>query len=535
MRRRVTLARQLLALQLLILLAVIVGVAAVSIAQSAETVRRAEGRRALSAAETIAATPIVRDLLPTARPRHGSVLPATAESRRSLSGARSVVLAKLDGTVVTSSDPQQIGTRMRFGDPQVVRGRAWTGLVRAGEATRVSAQVPVQDSTTGRVVGVAVVEREYPSTLQRLQAAVPNLITYLGIAGGLGVVGSLLLAQRVKRQTLGLEPREIARLVEHREAMLHGVKEGVIGLDNDNRVTLVNDGACQLLGIPFDSTGRHLDELNLDPQLTDVLTGRRTGVDQVVLVEDRILTLNRNPMSSRGRLLGSVTTLRDRTELTTLRRELGVVRHATDTLRAQTHEFSNQLHVISGLVQLREYDEAVRFIDAVSRGRAELDEDVTRRVRDPALAALLVAKASLAGERGVELRFAETAALDRVDESLSTDLTTVVGNLVDNALDAVSSSQRVGASGGWVEVDLRESDADVVVQVRDSGPGVGADIADQVFERGFSTKPTDDAVGRGFGLALTGLVCRRRGGEVSVRNEDGAVFTARLPRTLVPL
>jgi sensor histidine kinase regulating citrate/malate metabolism len=232
-------------------------------------------------------------------------------------------------------------------------------------------------------------------------------------------------------------------------------------------------------------------------------------------------------------VLGSVTTLRDRTELTTLRRELGVVRHATDTLRAQTHEFSNQLHVISGLVQLREYDEVVRFIDAVSRGRAELDEDVTGRVGDPALAALLVAKASLARERGIELRFAPTASLGRVDEALSTDLTTVVGNLVDNALDAVSG-QRSGAQPGWVEVDLREEGEDVVVRVRDSGPGVEPAIADQVFERGFSTKPSDDAVGRGFGLALTGLVCRRRGGEVTVRNDDGAVFTARLPRTLVP-
>jgi sensor histidine kinase regulating citrate/malate metabolism len=300
-------------------------------------------------------------------------------------------------------------------------------------------------------------------------------------------------------------------------------------------VTLVNDGACQLLGIPYDSTGRRLADLGLDPQLADVLTGRRTGTDQVVLVEDRVLTLNRNPVSSHGRVLGSVTTLRDRTELTTLRRELGVVRHATDTLRAQTHEFANQLHVISGLVQLREYDEVVGFIDAVSRGRAELDEDVTSRVADPALAALLVAKASLASERGVELRFADGARLGRIDDALSVDLTTVVGNLVDNALDAVGSGRGGDAPpGGWVQVDLREDGDDIVVEVRDSGPGVAPGIAGQVFDRGFSTKRSDDAVGRGFGLALTGLVCRRRGGEVQVHNDQGAVFTARLPRTLVP-
>jgi two-component system CitB family sensor kinase len=237
-------------------------------------------------------------------------------------------------------------------------------------------------------------------------------------------------------------------------------------------------------------------------------------------------------VSSHGRVLGSVTTLRDRTELAELRRELGVVRHATDTLRAQTHEFSNQLHVISGLVQLREYDEVVRFIDAVSRGRAQLDEEVTTRVADPALAALLVAKASLAAERGVELRFAEGAGLGRIDEELSVDLTTVVGNLVDNALDAVGSGQ--ASREGWVEVDLREDADEVVVEVRDSGPGVEPGIAGQVFDRGFSTKASDDAVGRGFGLALTGLVCRRRGGSVQVRNDPGAVFTARLPRALVP-
>jgi two-component system, CitB family, sensor kinase len=235
-----------------------------------------------------------------------------------------------------------------------------------------------------------------------------------------------------------------------------------------------------------------------------------------------------------------VTTLRDRTELSALRHELGVVQQATDTLRAQTHEFANQLHVISGLVQLQEYDDVVRFIDHVTRGRAALNDEVASRVSDPALTALLVAKASLAAERQVTLRFAEGARLGRVDDDLSVDLTTVVGNLVDNALDAVAQSggdgQDVGggeAVARWVEVDVREDGPDVVVVVRDSGPGVAAGLQQRVFERGFTTKAPGTASTRGFGLALTGLVCRRRGGEVSVHNDGGAVFTARLPRAEV--
>jgi sensor histidine kinase regulating citrate/malate metabolism len=252
--------------------------------------------------------------------------------------------------------------------------------------------------------------------------------------------------------------------------------------------------------------------------------------------------MNRKPMTSRGRVIGSVTTLRDRTELSALRHELGVVQQATDTLRAQTHEFANQLHVISGLVQLQEYDDVVRFIDNVTRGRAALNDEVASRVSDPALTALLVAKASLAAERQVTLRFAEGARLGRVDDDLSVDLTTVVGNLVDNALDAVAQSGRDAedAGGGgedgtgrWVEVDVREDGPDVVVVVRDSGPGVAAGLRQRVFERGFTTKDPGTGSTRGFGLALTGLVCRRRGGDVSVHNDGGAVFTARLPRAEV--
>jgi len=442
--------------------------------------------------------------------------------------------------VITSADPAQVGRRLAFARADVVTGRSWTGLVDTGPRTVVSAQVPVFAPSEGRIVGVAVVERDYPSVLQRWRAAVPNLVTYLGIAGALGVLGSLLLARRVKRQTLGLEPQEITRLVEHREAMLHGVKEGLVGLDPDGRVTLINDSACLLLDLPYDCVGANLADLPVDEQLRDVLTGRRQGTDLVSVVGDRVLTLNRKPMTSRGRVIGSVTTLRDRTELSALRHELGVVQQATDTLRAQTHEFANQLHVISGLVQLQEYDDVVRFIDNVTRGRAALNDEVASRISDPALTALLVAKASLAAERRVTLRFAEGARLGRVDDALSVDLTTVVGNLVDNALDAVAQSGadepdvRAGEDiARWVEVDVREDGPDVVVVVRDSGPGVAADLQQRVFERGFTTKAPGSGSTRGFGLALTGLVCRRRGGQVSVHNDGGAVFTARLPRAEV--
>ena len=327
-----------------------------------------------------------------------------AESSRTKSGSTSVCIAGTDRVVLVSSDPTQVGDRATIGPSRVLAGASWTGTRDVAGHKVVVAQAPVYAERTGEVVGMVEIGRAVPSVWSRLGDVVPNLLVYLGVASVLGLGGSLLLSRRVKRQTLGMEPTEIAGLVEHREALVHGVKEGVIAIDEQQRVTVVNDSARQLLGLRVDCVGRPLDELDLDPELVEALTSRQPDPDRLVLVGDRVLALNRRPMRSHGQVIGSVTTLRDRTELSALERELGTSRATSDTLRAQTHEFANQLHTISGLLQLEEYDEVLRFVDGVRLSRSSLYDEVTSRIDDATVAALLIAKASLAAERGVELR-----------------------------------------------------------------------------------------------------------------------------------
>jgi sensor histidine kinase regulating citrate/malate metabolism len=366
--------------------------------------------------------------------------------------------------------------------------------------------------------------------LESLADATPNLLTYLGLASAIGIVGSLLVARRVKRQTLGLEPAEITGLVEHRDAMLHGIREGVVGLDLHGRVTLINDEAVRLLHIPGDALGRPLDDLGVGEDMREALLSGEVERDRAVASAGRVLVVNRVPISSRGRSLGSVTTLRDRTELLELRRELDLTRHVTDTLRAQAHEFSNRLHTIAGLIELGEADEAVRFVHRISSSRSEFSAAVTGAVQDPSIAALLIAKASQAAEVGVDLRIAPGSSLPPLDDALGTDVTTVVGNLLDNAMEAAATT-----AGRWVEVGLDLVDGVVEVVVRDSGAGVPPEMVREVFRRGVTTK--DATVGqRGIGLSLVHLVCTRRGGEVSVSTDGGSRFTATLPVTtaLIP-
>ena len=266
-----------------------------------------------------------------------------------------------------------------------------------------------------------------------------------------------------------------------------------------------------------------MTEIGVEPRLLDVLTGRDAGQDAVVFVGDRILTLNRMPVAVRGVQAGSVTTMRDLTELRQLEQELGVTRQTTEALRAQAHEFANRLHTISGLLELGEHDEVLRYVKRLSSATQELTTTVSDHIADPALAALLIAKSSVAAERAVRLKLAPSTSVELLDEAMSEDLATVVGNLVDNALDAVGP-----LGGGEVEVEVVQDAAAVRVTVRDSGPGVAPELVEEVFTQGFTTKVANGGP-RGFGLALTWTICTRRGGSVSVRNDDGAVFSACLP------
>jgi sensor histidine kinase regulating citrate/malate metabolism len=386
------------------------------------------------------------------------------------------------------------------------------------------------EPAVGTHLGTVMVAVEMPSIVDRLKGASSYLLTYLGIALALGGIGSWLVARRIKRQTLGLEPREIAGLAESREAMLYGLAEGVVALDTNNRITLVNNVAQRLLDLPERAVGMAVADLPIGPRLREVLVGE-TGDqrDQVVLRRGRVLVMNRMEVAKEGRPLGSVTTLRDRTELAALEREIGSFRSTTELLRAQAHEFANQLHTISGLIQLGEYDEVVRYVDSVSEHRAQLDLTLARTIKDTAISALVMAKAAQAAERRVELRVSDDTSLGRVSSRDSADLSAVVGNLVDNAIDAAATT---GGVDRWVELAIHQDEgtptSTVEVVVSDSGPGVGPELVTEVFTHGFTTKAAE-AGERGIGLALTRLICQRRGGEVEVeRTPSGATFIARL-------
>jgi two-component system CitB family sensor kinase len=256
------------------------------------------------------------------------------------------------------------------------------------------------------------------------------------------------------------------------------------------------------------------------------LLGDLDRPDLLLVTEGRVLVANRMPVFVRGQVTGAVVSLRDRTELAEVTRELDGVKTVTDALRAQAHEFSNRLHTIVGLVELGRQREAISLSTEDGTTNQELVEMLSGRIGDPTLGAILLAKAVVASERGISLRISDDTLVATELPNVR-DLVTIVGNLVDNAIDAVATNAAPGER--WVEVGVRAEDDNILIRVADSGPGIAEAVRDRIFEEGFTTKEASAQPMRGLGLALVSQVVRRLGGEIRVANEPGAVFSVRLP------
>lgn len=520
------LSTQIFTLQIVILLLTVVAGFAVSFVQARRVLDARTAESSLAIARTVASMPEIVTAL--AGPSPARVIAPVAERVRHATGAAFIVVADRKGIRYSHPNPQLIGTSL-LGDPaedpqSVLAGNTFTGVETGSLGRSMRAKVPIvaPDGTVVGLVSVGVLEAHVSSELAaRLpESSVPPL---LGL--GLGALGALLLARRVKRQTFGLEPREIAALLEQREAMLHSIREGALTIDPAGRVTLVNDEATRLIDIDTSALGRRLDELAPAGRLRDVLTGKVEGLDEVVLVGDRVVVVNRMPVEVHGKSVGAVVTLRDRTELDGLLDELADVRTMADALRAQEHEFANRLHVIGGLLELERYAEAVRFVNASSSLHQELAGALVGRIGEPIVSALLLGKASVASERGVTLRveMVEEVPAGLVDPQ---SLVTILGNLVDNALDSAAQ----GGPGGRVEVSIGLDGPELQLRVHDSGPGIDPALSAEIFRDGFTTKVArGNGRRRGLGLALVSQAVHRLGGRIAVDNADGAVFTVTLP------
>ncbi|MFJ8751419.1 ATP-binding protein [Streptomyces sp. NPDC102441] len=514
---------QVLLMQLAIITGVTVLVTGLFLAPLSAQLDDQAMRRALAIAQSTAAQPQIAASLVTTDPHPGGAVQTAAERIRRATGAEYVVIMDKQGVRWSHTDLSRIGDVVSTDPSAALAGRSVMEIDSGTLGRSARGKVPLLDASD-RVVGAVSVGIAYDSVRARLLAAIPGLFAYAGGALAVGALAAYLISRRLQRQTHDLAFSDISALLTEREAMLHSIREGVVALDRTGRIRLLNDEAQRLLGLGPGAAGKQLDEALGEGRTADVLAGRVVGDDLVTVRGSRVLLANRMPTDDGG----AVATLRDRTELEYLGRELDSTHGLIDALRAQDHEHANRLHTLLGLLELEMHEEAVEFVTEVVGVHRATAEQVTEKVHDPLLASLLVGKATVAAERGVALRMApETLLPDRLVDPRG--LVTVLGNLVDNALDAAS-----GSTDARIEVGLRAEGRTVVLRVRDSGPGVPAGDHESIFMEGWSTKELPAHGKRGLGLPLVRRLAERQGGSVSVSGSPGggAVFTVVLPEAL---
>ncbi|MFG2192760.1 ATP-binding protein [Streptomyces sp. NPDC048639] len=530
-----SLAGQLFAMQVVLVAAVVAGCAVFAYLTARQQAEDAAERQTTAAARAIADSPSVRTAIHGDAP--SAVLQPYAEKVRKEAGVAFVTMMDPQGTRWTHPDPERIGETFLGHRAEALRGRTFTETYTGTLGPSVRVVTPIRDGANGdgRIIGLV----SAGITVERISAQVERqLAGLLPVAAGaviLGGIGTYVVNARLRRHTHGMNATELSRMHDYHQAALHAVREGLLMLDGQRRIALINDAGRELLGVGADVVGRNVAELGLPAPLTGALLATEERVDEVHMTTDRIVVVNTSPVSS-GEKRGTVVTLRDHTELQALSGELDSVRGVTEALRSQAHEAANRLHAVVSLIELGRADEAVEFATAELELAQALTDTVVGAVAEPVLAALLLGKAAQANERGVELELTPDSSIhDGVlpDTVPARDLVTVLGNLLDNAVDAATEG-RAGRRAK-VTVTARAEDGELLFRVADTGPGVDATEMDEIFRRGWSTKaPSAKAglgPGRGLGLALVRQAVRRNAGTITLgRSADGgAEFTVRLP------
>lgn len=543
--RRLSFSTQTLVFQLgVVALVVLVSTGMFAYLSYGETGNQVEAR-ALAVANSVAARDDVRGLVTavsaaTAVPGNnelrGGPIQTAAEEVRKRTAALFVVITDDDGIRLSHPTPGLLGKMVSTSPSAALNGKAVTAIENGTLGPSARAKVPIWSPDNSRVVGEVSVGFSMTSVMQNLGALVVPLI---GVGIGvliLAAAASAALVRRLRDLTLGLEPEEISALVQDQEVVLFGVGEGVIGTTPDGVITVCNAKARRLLGLP-DVIGEQIRFLSIPAPIIDLFDRPQRDDDASVqvVVGQSVLVVTARKVTRGASDLGWVIMVRDRTDVEALSRQLFAVEALSTALRAQRHEFANRLHTISGLLDIGETAEAAHYLrQTLETGPLKHPVEHGDRLQDSYLQAFVGAKGSQAAERGVLLRIgAETLITGAVIDPQ--DVTTVLGNLIDNAVVAAVHGKD---ESRWVEIELLSEGDTLHLVVADSGDGIGGD-RELPFVEGYTTANGlgDESHGHGLGLALSRQIARRRGGDVWLASAGagggpGAVFCARLPGVL---
>ncbi|ABR49117.1 signal transduction histidine kinase regulating citrate/malate metabolism [Alkaliphilus metalliredigens QYMF] len=497
--------------------------------QMVSNIQREMDTNIMNVAQVLANSAIVIEGIRTGDYEESAIQPFVEKILATTEQVEVIVVADMEGLRYGHNLRERLGQRFVGGDELRVleHGDSYLSEATGTLGRQIRAFVPVYDLDTHEQLGFVMTANLTQTIrgIRRQRVITIMLVSSIGLF--LGIIGAVLLARNIKKILLGLEPEEISKLYLEKQGMLDAIHEGIIAIDENLQITLINDSATKLLGTQnTDVIGKNVLDVFPTSRLPEVL---RTGIaeyNREQVINNTFIITNRVPITDGEKIVGAISTFRDKTLITRLAEEVTGVRLVVDALRANTHEFMNKLHVILGLMEIGELQEAKRFIVNVRENQQQIISLVTEKIKDPAIIGLLLGKVSRAKELGITMNISEDSCLEkRKDIINSNTLITIIGNLIENAMDAVSNSREEDKT---IDISIRESLENIRIEVKDVGVGIEEKDRPYIFDRGFSTKEGS----RGIGLALIKEMVENLGGNITVIDhvEKGTKFSIILPK-----
>lgn len=501
-----------------VLFSVLLVVHLIYFSQISQMTRDTLANKALAVARTLADSPEVRHGLEKKPEESGLQTIAEAVSKRN--DLLFVVITNMQSIRYSHPEAQRIGKPFKGDDILLaLQGKENVAINRGFLAKALRVFTPIYDENH-KQIGVVAIGLELSRVTEQINNSRGSIIWSILFGALVGLLGAYVLVRVLKRILFGLEPYEISTLFEQRQAMLQSMKEGVIAVDGNGEVTLINHAAQELLAYRKSQDDAQLSTLSHAwsqvVDLSEVLRDGKPRRDEEITIKDRLLLINTVPVRSNGKIIGAISTFRDKTEVRQLMQRLdGMVNYA-DALRERSHEFMNKLHVILGLLHLKSYKQLEDYILKTANNYQEEIGSLLGKIKSPVIAGFLLSKMNRTSDLGHSLVISNESQLPECsNEDQVTVLITVLGNLIDNALEAFDQTP-----GGEISVSLHYRHGFLHCEVNDDGPGIEPERIAHIFEKGVSSKGTE----RGVGLSLVKQQVESIGGHISVESEPG-IFT----------
>jgi two-component system, CitB family, sensor histidine kinase CitS len=483
------------------------------------------GRMALEISKTVSFIPTIIAAFQTSDP--SQTIQPLAEKIRKETGAEFVVIGNKDGIRYSHPLKSLIGKKMKGGDNEraINNGDYYVSKAKGSLGPSIRGKSPIFNKK-GEVIGVVSVGFLLEDVNQQIRNNVTKVLLVSLFALLISLIGSILLGRNIRKDTMGLEPYEIASLYKEKNAVLHGVKEGILAIDKEGYITMMNLPAKRLLHIMGSVRHVKVDGLFPSDYLYEVLTSGNPQVDKEMVWKDKTVIVNCTPLFDESGISGVVASFRDKTEIEQMVNTLSEVNRYSEDLRAQTHEYTNKLYVLLGLLQLEEYEHAIDMIQTETQVLQSQNSIVFNHIEDTKVQAILLGKLGKASEKKIRFEIVADSYLKELPSHFKlSNLIVILGNLIDNAFEAV-----YGLESPTVKFFATDIGSDIIFEIADNGKGISGREIPLLFTRGFTSK--NGAEPRGFGLSNAEKAVAEMNGMIEVQStpESGTVFTVYLPK-----